>query len=93
MLPLFFERVGRLLDYAPPPTVIFMHSDSEDSLARFMQQARRRQKLASVYEHRPTLPANELFWTPEELHSAAAKFSRVELGEADENTQPSGGGD
>ena len=88
MLPLFFERVGRLLDYAPPPTVIFMHADGEDSLARFMQQARRRQKLASVYEHRPTLPANELFWTPEELHSAAAKFSRVELGEADENTRP-----
>ena len=79
MLPLFFSQSARLLEYAPADTLIIMHCECRDALARFMQQARRRQKLIGVYEHRAVLPATEVFLSPLALLAGVEKFSALEL--------------
>ncbi len=79
MLPLFFEKIARLLDYAPEQSVIIMHDECREAMTRFMLQARRRQKLASVYEHRAVLPAIEVFMPPEELLNAINQFPLINL--------------
>ena len=80
MLPLFFERPHFALDYPPPTVAILWHRAGRDAAARFLHQARRRQKLASVYENRAVLPAKDLFMSEENLHTALRRFSLLELG-------------
>ena len=79
MLPLFFGGASRLLDYALPETLIVMHEECEDAAARFFQQAERRQRHAEVYERRATLPAAELFVSPQSLLESLKQFAVLRL--------------
>ncbi|MBE8158473.1 MAG: hypothetical protein HAW59_03670, partial [Betaproteobacteria bacterium] len=79
MLPLFFDGAARLLDYAAAETLVLMHEECRGALARFSEQAARRQRHAEVYERRAALPAEELFLSPAALFESMQKFAVLEL--------------
>ncbi len=79
LLPLFFGGAARLLDYAPPETLVVMHEECAEALRRFAEQAARRQQHAEVYERRAVLPAEEVFLPPAAFFDSLKKFSAVML--------------
>ena len=81
MLPLFFSEgaPARLFDYAPENCRVLLHHDARDNLEAFLHQARLRQKIVSVYEGRPTIPAAELFLSLEEFFLAMKKWRALIL--------------
>ncbi|MDM5146856.1 transcription-repair coupling factor [Candidatus Persebacteraceae bacterium Df01] len=87
MLPLFFDNTATALDYPSANTGIVLHHDCHTAIERFMHQARRRQKLASVYENRTVLPVKEVFVSPEDFYAALRCFSVLEINNDSENLQ------
>ena len=76
MLPLFFsdEKTVRLFDYLPENCRVFFHQDAQGNMESFLHQARLRQKIVSVYEGRPVVPAAELFLSMERFFLEMKKF-------------------
>ena len=82
MLPLFYEKTGRLFDYLPDDTVVLNHAESLPAMESFIHQARQRQKIAAVYENRRTLPVAKLFYRVEDFLARRETFSVLEIGAA-----------
>ena len=78
-LPLFFENSGRLFDYLREDDAVLTHHDMRDNVAQFLRQARQRQKLVGVYEHRPALPVSALFMNENDFFTHLRRFAAVEL--------------
>ena len=76
MLPLFFPdgAAARLFDYAPENQRILFHNDAQPQMESFLHQARLRQKIVSVYEGRPAVPAAELFLSMENFFLRMKQF-------------------
>ena len=81
MLPLFFSggAASRLFDYLPENCRVLFHDDARPQMESFLHQARLRQKIVSVYEGRPAVPAAELFFSMERFFLQMKKFSAVTL--------------
>ena len=81
LIPLFFAEgaAARLFDYLPDNQRILTHDDARDGLESFLHQARLRQKVVSVYEGRPVIPAAELFLSLEDFFLAMKKFGALSL--------------
>ena len=72
-------EAARLFDYLPDNQRILTHDDARDGLESFLHQARLRQKVVSVYEGRPVIPAAELFLSLEDFFLAMKKFGALSL--------------
>lgn len=81
-LPLFFEQEGRVFDYIRADGVVVARAGLNDIVTDFLHQTRQRQKLVSVYEERPALPATTLFMREDEFYRRLRAFSLVELTDA-----------
>ena len=87
MLPMFFGETARLFDYLPDDCRILMHDDARGAMEAFLRQARTRQKIVSVYEGRPAIPAAELFLGMDEFFSRLQSFPNITL-EGDSGCAP-----
>ena len=83
-LPLFFESgCGRLFDYLPADCILVSRLGMDKMVSNFLHQARLRQKVVSVYESRPVLPASSLFLSENEFYLRLRNFSVLELRESE----------
>ena len=80
LLPLFFaDGAARIFDYAHPEALLVSQRDLAPRLARFLQDAKKRQEVVSRYEGRPALPVEELFLSAEDFFRRAREFESIEI--------------
>ena len=80
LLPLFFaDGAARIFDYAHPEALLVAQRDLAPRLARFLQDAKKRQEVVSRYEGRPALPVEELFLSAEDFFRRAREFESIEI--------------
>ena len=86
LLPLFYPHCARLFDYLSADCLILMHQDCQQGIEAFLKQARLRQKMASVYEHRPALPVATLFLSEPDFFTRLRHYPVLVLSEVDAHT-------
>ncbi len=78
-LPLFFDTTDTLLDYLPADTVVCAGADLPGAVDRAARDVAERFEERRHDIERPILSPEELFLSPEELHTRLAAFTRIDM--------------
>lgn len=78
-LPLFFDNTHSLLDYIPSGTLLVNVDDIDHAATQYREQIEVRYEQRRHDQERPLLTPEELFLTPEYLHTTLHSLSSIQI--------------